>query len=1005
MAFQNFVCWDIGRVRGVMNTNAELASRDIFLAVHSELPLTMSNPRESFVRSSSNRPLDPRDFLQSFLSDDNRHMQVAVCGDSGSGKSHFIRWLEISIPATPSRYVVSIPRSGISLRGVIELILRALPEPAAKPYRDRLNQTGDERSTPDQLEERLLSCIALTIADDEPSSEGDLDLETELIKELPNLFHDPYLRSYFRERGGVIRQLATQVLSGSSEYLPTEEPREFSVQDLPILGTQTSQMSAAARRMCDVLRSDQDVQDVAVEIINRSLDRAIGQVMNFTGDHLIRLLQDVRRHLRAQGQEMILLVEDLARLQGLDLSLLEALIEEGSTNNELCTLRWAAAVTTGYYERIPDTVKTRMNYVLNMDIPTGGETNSINEDSLLTFSAKYLNAARLDPEKLSEWANLPDDQREEPPVACDSCPHRTVCHSGFGMVDEVGFYPFNRASLLNMLRRLDSRLDERFNPRVLVKDVLAEVLSTYGRVLESGSFPPRQLLDKMGGPKLPPIVGDGLVRQNPVEADRQLAVLELWGNGGDTATDLPEELYVSFGLQKPALSSSHKPTVIQPVHESPAEPPSGDARLVGIRDWGNGSSMQDGLLNNIRPLLFNAVISHIDWDNEGLVQTHFVGSTTGQFRQTSISFRGQLTQPATRRDVSLRIPISDEREELREAAIAIEGLYQFRQLGNWSFQDGTQSLESLGNCLDQWSEYIVQQLKALTVGNEKWDSSVAAVELLAVGAALAGSPSRTPAESLNALFDQWPQQTFAQSPDWQRLYQSILRDQSKLRDIALARGSGTKGGQRGAFIDPSKFLPTLRRVSRRWELLEKPPGNDDLARLYARVKSELPTVAKAEWVLRTDWLEEWRQHVPEGVTRTEVVEKVRTLLNAALENGVGFGSRQLKSSVENALADLERVQLEGALRTASRLRNQTDPVRLLRELGRDRGGNARAAVKQFLPAVRDLLDQLDAAVSNRIGNIDQSAKDLQGYQSQIKVALVQLAGDIDAIGRQDDNAN
>ena len=264
---------------------------------------------------------------------------------------------------------------------------------------------------------------------------------------------------------------------------------------------------------------------------------------------------------------------------------------------------------------------------------------------------------------------------------------------------------------------------------------------------------------------------------------------------------------------------------------------------------------------------------------------------------------------------------------------------------------------------------------------------------------------RTPAESLNALFDQWPQQAFAQSPDWQRLYQLILRDQSKLRDIALARGSGTKGGQRGAFIDPSKFLPTLRRVSRRWELLEKPPSNDDLARLYARVKSELPTVAKAEWVLRTDWVEEWRQHVPEGVTRTEVVEKVRALLNVALENGVGFGSQLLQSSVENALADLERVQLEDALRVASRHRNQTDPVRLLRELGRDHGGNARAAVKRFLPAVRNLLDQLDAAVSNRIGNIDQNAKDLQGYQSQIKVALVQLAGDIDAIGRQDDNAN
>ena len=97
-------------------------------------------------------------------------------------------------------------------------------------------------------------------------------------------------------------------------------------------------------------------------ILNRNLNRAIVQVLNFSGDRLIRLLQEVRRELSLRGKELVLLVEDLARLQGLDLSLLEALVEVGNEDNGLCRLRWAAAVTSGYYTRLPNTVQTRMNY-------------------------------------------------------------------------------------------------------------------------------------------------------------------------------------------------------------------------------------------------------------------------------------------------------------------------------------------------------------------------------------------------------------------------------------------------------------------------------------------------------------------------------------------------------------------------------------------------------------------------------------------------------------------
>ena len=205
------------------------------------------------------------------------------------------------------------------------------------------------------------------------------------------------------------------MLSESKDYLPAEERREFSIADLPLSGVQTAEMSADARNACDFLRSSPEGQEMSVDIINRNLNRAIVQVLNFSGDRLIRLLQEVRRHLSDQGKELVLLVEDLARLQGLDLSLLEALVEVGNEDNGLCCLRWAAAVTSGYYTRLPNTVQTRMNYAFRMDYPTEGENGSIGTDGIVAFAAKYLNASRADRADLVTWAELPEDQRGDPP--------------------------------------------------------------------------------------------------------------------------------------------------------------------------------------------------------------------------------------------------------------------------------------------------------------------------------------------------------------------------------------------------------------------------------------------------------------------------------------------------------------------------------------------------------------------------------------------------------------
>ena len=1000
MAFQKYLCWDISRVRQVMKTDAEHASRHIFLSVHSEYPLIVSSPRHGTAEGAKGWTIPPQDFLHAFLSKDNPHMQVAVLGDSGSGKSHFISWIKYSLPESAERYTIAIPRTGVSLRGVLERLINALPEAVGEPYLNELNRSGSQHSSPQHLEERLLSEIALAIQGDEVRGNGNPDLENELINILPSVFHDPILRRYFRQSGGMVQQLATQVLSESNEYLPAEDRREFSTGDLPLSSAQTAGMSSIAKATCEFLGSNKESQQLAVDIINRNLNRAIGQVLNFSGDRLIRLLQDVRRHLRNQGQELVLLIEDLARLQGLDLSLLEALIEEGNQENGLCELRWAAAVTTGYYTRLPNTVHTRMSYVFRMDLPTDGEDGSIGVDDIVGFAAKYLNSSRATDEDLVAWADLPEDQRENAPNACGSCAHRTVCHSTFGAHDEVGLYPFNRDSLINMLRRQDNRFDQRFNPRVLVKDVLADVLGTYGDDLINGRFPSQFLLNQMQGPHLPPMVRDQLRQQNPEQADRQLAILELWGKGNAQPVDLAEELYAAFGILKPRLQGTLPST--EPANANdpvPPRPQSVDSRVEAIRTWGNGASMQDVLVNILRPMVFDSIMSNIDWDMAGLVPSFFAGTSSGFFRRDSISFARQLTQPSSR-SVTLIIPHIDGQQGLDDAAIALEGLYLFSRHGNWDFPRGREHLVAYANCLEGWSAEVLRKIQFFRTPQGRWDVLSAAVEMLTVGAAMAGKAPRQSSDEigwLNALFGDWPVELPARSPQWQALYREITRERILLIDFVRAIASGSKGGQRGQFIDPTALSPALRRVRGRWELSGSPPDaiqNQQgqfgrLSRLHNKIRTELAAVASVEWHQSTDWVTEWHDKFGEDTTGKEAINEIRGLLDLALNGGISFSGSD-RQAVETALTELEGVQLDNSLRRATRLLETNEPLKLLPTLGEGRLNYAGNAVRNLSPALIQLLDRLETSVSSRELNTGTMESELQVHQANIESALKQL---------------
>ena len=703
-----------------MNPDAETIPNEVFLAVHFDRELVMVDPG---VRSGGEQQwtarqrwnIAPKDFLQEFLSPNRRWSYAAVRGNSGSGKSHFIRWLDLNIPKNKDTYKLSIPRAGINLRGVLERIIDILPPDRAIEYREALNAAGYSSATRAQRRERLLSEIALAIGTlqvqpDSPEAEA----EEWLMSELPALFNDPNYRASVSHPGGIIEQLVDHISEPSRGYERRENRRAFQLDDLPLSGVETVHLSQKARGVLVALLNNEEYAPLAVQIINRSLNAAISGVLNFSGDRMLELMLDVRRYLHTEGKSLILLIEDFASLQGIDTALLQALIEApGDGPDSLCDMRWAMAVTTGYYEQLPDTVKTRVDFLIDMDLPL----EALGAGSLVSFATRYLNAVRTESEELRTWYENGVESGSRPPVPnhCDSCRFREECHASFGEADGVGLYPFNNAALNTMATRKDPSIRDRFIPRTFIKMVLAEVMRERREEMVGGDFPDKRLLPYMDGSRLAPAVEEQLKHANPTDFERYRTVLELWGESGKLVS-LPDGLYTAFALKPPILPQSSATASYQQESSMTsriAEPETTlreDTIVHAIQRWSQGASTPEKAAGELREYIYAALESYIDWDTAGLVRKSFMqptGSSTVPFRSRNISFDRQETQESTS-GVLLRLPLDPtDADDLLRTATALTALRQFQKHKSWDFPNAFQGMLTLGECLARWSDKLL----------------------------------------------------------------------------------------------------------------------------------------------------------------------------------------------------------------------------------------------------------------------------------------------------------
>lgn len=986
---RNFLCWDPGAVRQVINPFAEHISDNLFRAVHSDWDLKVSpQVGKSFqeIGEASWADMTPPAFLADFLREDRPHALAAILGETGSGKSHLVHWMRLNIKPTRERVVLVVRKSGTSLRNIVKMLIDKLPSEQQASFLETLQSAGDGTQSRADQKQQLLNDLAQVIREEVLPTDA-AEIEEGLASSLPDLFQDPHMRkAHFLGDNTVIAEIVDHIFAPSNAKDRPDQRRVFVEGDLPLGGMDFANASRLARDAIDLIEIDPAVHlPLAIRIINRNLDRAVARTLSFSGDRVEELMTRLRTHLKSQGQELVLLVEEFARLQGIDRALLQAITSQGDERQ--CKMRTAIAVTTGFFQSVAETAYMRTTHIVDMDRSAGrAEGRSVTKASLSQFTARYLNAVRLGRDGITQWSATAAPG-ESPRSKCEMCIHQLECHAVFGEVDGYGLYPFTPEALWNAASRADASMPDRLNPRVLQNDLLVEVLDNFGPEIATGRFPPFKLLEKLGGiTALPVVAQDELANRNPQNFQRWAAFLELYDGTGRIA-NLDERLRAAFEVPEiPGAGAAKTPDPVEDavIVDAPAQAPvSKEDRLIA--QWIGGDGLDQNVATNLRLLVFSAVSNAIDWDMVGLAKASFTGRTGKPFQTASISFDRQTTQ--VRSDLAVKLVIPGDLVRPATAAAALQGVLraskdQFR----WDFPDGEKMLAAFLDCVEIWARSVEAQLRRICQPTPQWNQGAAAVELLCIGAAIGGKikPDAKIADMIDAAFSaNWANECASTAPEMRALYDKLTRQREKLVGIAQSQMSSMKGGQAGAMLNPGRILGPISKFRQaKWQLRLQPPDGEvqELAKFYRETRDALTTAAKSEIAVRKSWLNAIEEAFGATATRSSIVTTLDAAQQAVADAGIGTSTTG--RVLTEALDQFRTVYFDDSLAAARALDGEVDAVAALPHFGRGRRGAVDAGTA-LVAAAQAFLDTVEA-------NIESSSQSLAAKNGAVEASLHQI---------------
>jgi hypothetical protein len=979
---RRFVCWDKARVSKTILTEADAPSNAVFLATHVRTPI---------YRRSVGAQVRGTEITEEQVLADLEALPVdmpilPILGESGTGKSHLVRWLRAHLSDTPTRRVLWIPKFRTSLRGVIDRILEGADGPEFEEIKAAV-ETATEDLTEREARLRLLASLSTRVElfGSGPLDNDDYEERAYIAERLPALLNDPEFKDTLLKTGGPIGRIVREKLEGRG-IDDKDEPFAFQLADLPLRPTDPGRAGAVVKKFLGRLVTDERMQELTVAMLNEQLDTGISEVFGVSRGQLRNAMLSLRRLYLSRGQELVLLIEDLFMMQGIQGELLEAIIEAPIRDEQdLCTMRVAVAVTTGHFRKLYDTVRTRTlnEYILDVKL------DEIGDGAIYSFVAAYLNAARLGRDRLDKEFSGRQGSEDWIPNACDECPAgqvaRRLCHAGFGNQDNRGLYPFNRPALQRLVR--SQAPGHGFLPRAILTQVLRPTLDGYIESIHEGDFPNSDFADQfkdLDAENIDAALEREVLRRDPQNGPRRTVLLNYWGGAPKQLMNLQEGIHVAFDLPVLAdVSPPPKPVDGEPPPPSPTPKDERPAMVLAIDDWGRtGAVPSQRQYNDLRQLVHRAVTERLTFENglwRALVWTVRPPGDRGWGRP--ILFRHERVLLAAETRPSDEPTLVLDHSSLDDV-VALQALAWFDNRGDWRFPRGAELQRLLSRRLDSWTSAVKRQLLPVEVGGEGPGQVPALVKGLLFGARILGLSDSQSADAtplLHALLDAGP--AIPSPPPgadaWLRLRHFVAMGSARaasreeLRTQLLRLTAYSQDGQPQA-INVGLLLPLIADMAADWALPSADPAIPAPVREHIAGIATLITTAMDE---RYEQLRSWLSSIePLASTKTDFSEVAKglevTLQDAAplglLPSGVKY---EQFASDGRGLVELQPWALvEGVRKDLGHWEKLSNGDRLAR----------LASERQGLGEVRSYLQRADLALAGIARTIQDAMKDPEG---------------------------
>ena len=481
-------------------------------------------------------------FKQYIINPEDKHQFIAVYGQSGTGKSHLIRWFAARYEKNKPKdeVVLFIRRSDNTLKGTIRQLLEKseVQGISNKEVYERLVKAAvsvEENKLKDLIYHNFIIEI------DNDLDDHDIQLGNVMKRKIVAFLNNEIVHDFLLRKKGPIERMYSKIAEHSTvdrDTIAQFEKEDFLVSQDLYESIQRSGGDRKAERLALELISDEKGPKTAKEIadfMNQFRNDVIQRCAGIEPGDFKQIFLDIRKELYRLDKKLTLFIEDVTSFTGVDTALLDALIEEHTgkrSGDNLCRISSVVGTTNNYLQNnFKDNHKDRITKYIY--IPS----DVLDEDGLYEFVARYVNTMSLNEDIISDWV-MGHANPEDYPVH-DVVEGKNWEYINVGRGKKINIYPFTKRSILYFYQNVLEKGHQ--TPRYIIRDIIEPVVRD--AIFNKENFPSIDIKIVNVNTTLSFRIHSQVSDQEA--ADRLLKFMSVWGNGIPDQYEEDGKTYIS----------------------------------------------------------------------------------------------------------------------------------------------------------------------------------------------------------------------------------------------------------------------------------------------------------------------------------------------------------------------------------------------------------------------------------------------------------------------------